>query len=105
MSNMNESKSPEPNKIDRIIHEPARLKIFTCLDPVDNADFIFLLHETGLSKGNLSSHLSKLELAGYVEIEKTFIGKIPRTLISLSKKGRKSFQDYKNAIVQILELK
>lgn len=101
---MSESNNKELKKIDKIIHEPARLKIFTCLDPVDNADFIFLLHETGLSKGNLSSHLSKLEQAGYIEIEKTFAGKIPRTLISLSKKGKQSFKDYKDAIVQILEL-
>ena len=67
-------------KVDRLIHEPARLMIITILSTVESADFLFLERETGLTKGNLSSHLSKLESAGYVEIEKTYRGKIPLTI-------------------------
>jgi DNA-binding transcriptional ArsR family regulator len=75
--------SPEPRgdlhdlaEVDRVVHEPARLLIVTMLYAVESADFLFLLRESGLSKGNLSSHLSRLESAGHVAIEKTFRGKI-----------------------------
>ncbi len=84
--------------IDRIIHEPARLLIIAVLSAVESADFLFLLQATGLTKGNLSSHLSRLEAAGYVVIQKTFEGKIPRTLCSLSGDGRQAFQVYRDQI-------
>ena len=58
--------------LDRLIHEPARLAIMAILYAAEEADFLFLLREAGLTKGNLSAHLSRLEEAGYVEIEKTF---------------------------------
>jgi DNA-binding transcriptional ArsR family regulator len=77
----------EMTEVDRLIHEPARLMLVSLLFAVEQVDFLYLLHETGLTKGNLSSHLTKLEEAGYVEIEKTYRGKVPLTLISLSKKG------------------
>ena len=80
--------------IDRVIHEPARLLILSYLYVVESADFIFLLRQTNLTKGNLSSHLMKLENAGYVNIEKTFVRKIPRTMLSLTKEGRKAFHEY-----------
>ena len=64
--------------VDRVIHEPARLMIVAILYAVDSADFLYLLRETGLTKGNLSAHLSRLEEAGYIEIEKRFRGKIPQ---------------------------
>lgn len=80
---------------DRVIHEPARLIIAAILYSVESADFLYLLRETGLTKGNLSSHLSKLEEAGYVQIEKTFVGKIPRTLCRLTEAGRAAFEDYR----------
>ncbi|MBN1287152.1 MAG: transcriptional regulator [Anaerolineae bacterium] len=88
--------------VDRLVHEPARLAIMTILYTVEAADFLFLKRQTGLTKGNLSSHLSRLEGAGYVAIEKTFEGKIPRTICRLTDAGRKAFEDYrdwlKNAI-------
>jgi DNA-binding transcriptional ArsR family regulator len=84
--------------IDRIIHEPARLLIIAVLSAVESADFLFLLQATGLTKGNLSSHLSRLEAAGYVVIQKTFEGKIPRTLCFLSGDGRQAFQVYRDQI-------
>jgi DNA-binding transcriptional ArsR family regulator len=81
--------------IDRRIHEPARLAIVTILNAVASADFLFLLRETGLTKGNLSAHLTKLEEAGYIAIEKTYKGKIPLTLCRLTKEGRNAFQAYR----------
>jgi len=87
--------------VDRLIHEPARLMIMTILNAVDQADFLYLLNETGLTRGNLSTHLSKLEEAGYVQIEKTFRGKIPRTVCSLSEDGRVAFDKYRKQLRQI----
>ena len=80
--------------IDRTVHSPARLSILTCLAIVTSADFTFLLNQTGLTRGNLSINLSKLEEAGYVGIKKEFVNKMPRTLIRLSAKGRKAVQAY-----------
>jgi DNA-binding MarR family transcriptional regulator len=80
--------------LDRVIHEPARLMIVATLYQVKEADFLYLQGQTDLTKGNLSSHLAKLEEAGYVEIEKTYRGKIPMTVCHLTKKGRTSFKAY-----------
>ena len=89
--------------IDRVVHEPARLLILSYLYVVESADFLFLLRQTNLTKGNLSSHLMKLEKAGYVNIEKKFAGKIPRTLLSLTKEGRKAFHEYSKRMKRIFE--
>lgn len=89
--------------IDRLIHEPARLTIITILYVVESADFLFLRRETGLTKGNLSSHLYKLEDAGYVQIEKTYKGKIPLTLCRLTEKGRLAFENYRIQIKNFVE--
>jgi DNA-binding MarR family transcriptional regulator len=95
---------PHPlSDIDRVIHAPARLMVMTYLYAVDSVDFIFLLQLTGLTWGNLSSHLGKLEEEGYVEIEKTFVKKKSHTMIRLTPKGRTSFQDYKRGLQQVLE--
>ena len=67
------------------------------------ADFLFLERQTGLTRGNLSTHLSKLEAAGYVEINKEFVGKIPRTLLCLTKEGKKSFQKYLKSMKQVID--
>jgi DNA-binding MarR family transcriptional regulator len=80
--------------LDRVIHEPARLMIVTVLYAVNEADFLYLQRECGLTQGNLSSHLAKLEQAGYVLIEKTFKGKYPLTICSLTQKGRGAFEEY-----------
>ncbi len=89
-------------EVDRLIHEPARLLITTILAAVDKADFLYLLRETGLTKGNLSTHLSRLESAGYITIEKTFRGKIPQTLISLTPPGREAFDLYRKQLEKIV---
>lgn len=88
--------------IERLIHEPARLVIMAILYTVESADFLFLLHETGLTKGNLSSHLTKLEQAGYITVEKTFRGKYPYTLYRQTDTGRAAFQAYQHGLRLIL---
>jgi DNA-binding transcriptional ArsR family regulator len=74
--------------LDRLVHEPARLAILTALSACRSADFLYLQRLTGLTKGNLSSHLSKLENAELVSIEKEFVGKIPNTHVQITKSGR-----------------
>lgn len=95
--------NPSLLDVDRIIHEPARLLIMTILSMAEKADFLFLLNETGLTRGNLSTHLSKLEDAGYIEIEKTYRGKIPQTLCSMTTSGLQAFEKYRKQINQFLK--
>jgi DNA-binding transcriptional ArsR family regulator len=85
-------------QIDRVIHEPARLMIVALLAAVAEADFQYLHLATGLTKGNLSVHLSKLEGAGYVEIEKSFRGKYPLTICRLTKVGKEVLDRYRKTI-------
>lgn len=80
--------------LDRTIHEPARLRILMILSGVDVADFSFLLETLGLTKGNLSSHMDKLEKAGYVEVIKSFQGKMPHTDFRLTDEGRNALKAY-----------
>lgn len=87
--------------IDPLIHAPARLMVLTYLYVVDSIDFVFLKRVTGLSWGNLSKHLSKLEEAGYVVLEKTFQNKKPNTMIQLTAQGREAFRDYKDGLQQV----
>ena len=81
--------------IDRLIHEPGRLAIMARLYIVEEADWLFLHHQTGLSFGNLASHLIRLEAAGYVESEKTFIDRKPHTVVRITQQGRKAFEKYR----------
>ena len=89
--------------IDRLIHEPARLMILAILYVVESADFLFLMRQTGLTRGNLSSHIAKLETAGYIDIKKEFVGKIPHTLLRLTGRGREAFETYRHSMMQVLE--
>jgi len=84
--------------LDRLIHEPARLLIMTILATVEAADFVFLARETGLTAGNLGAHLAKLERAGYIEIEKTYRGKVPRTVCRLTEAGLTAYRGYRQAL-------
>jgi DNA-binding HxlR family transcriptional regulator len=88
--------------LDRVIHEPGRLMIVALLFAVDRADFLYLQHETAMNKGTLSSHLSRLEEAGYVEVTKTYRGKVPQTLLRLTEAGRKAFDDYRRKLRKAL---
>jgi DNA-binding MarR family transcriptional regulator len=88
--------------IDPLIHAPARLIVMTYLYVVESLDFVYLKRVTDLSWGNLSTHLSKLEEAGYVRINKSFQGKKPRTMIQLTERGRAAFRNYKDDMQQVL---
>jgi DNA-binding MarR family transcriptional regulator len=99
---------PEPDlhplaDIDQVIHAPARLMILTYLYVVESADYVYLLRLTGLTWGNLATHLSKLEEARYIDIQKEFIGKKPHTAISLTQSGRMAFKNYKKSMQQVLD--
>lgn len=89
-------------ELDRTIHEPARLMILAILYIARSADFVFIQRQTGLVGGNLSSHMSRLEDAGYVQVEKTFVDRTPRTLYHLTETGRAAFQQYRQGLLQIL---
>jgi DNA-binding HxlR family transcriptional regulator len=86
------------SSLDRVIHEPARLMITTILFAVEEADFVYLQRECGLTQGNLSSHLAKLEEAGYLTMTKSFKGKYPLTVCRLTRKGRDAFEAYSAAM-------
>jgi DNA-binding transcriptional ArsR family regulator len=89
--------------VDRLIHEPSRTIILAILAAVESADFLYLQRETGLTKGNLSVHLSKLEEAGYVSIEKTYRGKVPLTLCRVTDEGRQAFDAYRKQLKRFVE--
>jgi DNA-binding MarR family transcriptional regulator len=103
--------SPEPGSqdvqplanIDRLVHEPARLMILALLYVVESGDFTFLMRQTGLTWGNLSSHMSKLEAAGYIEVEKEFKGKKPNTMLHLTDEGRAAFRAYRQSMKLVLD--
>jgi DNA-binding transcriptional ArsR family regulator len=90
--------------LDRLIHEPARLLIVALLSGVEEADFLYLLKQSDMTKGNLSSHIAKLEEAGYVEVEKKFKGKLPLTVLRLTNHGRNAFAFYKSDLERILNI-
>lgn len=91
------------NEIDKLIHEPARLLIMANLYVVERADFTFLMRQTDLTWGNLSSHMSKLEDAGYIEVIKEFREKRPNTMLQLTEKGRLAFQNYRKQMRDVLD--
>lgn len=90
--------------IDPAIHAPARLMILAYLAAVVEADFTFLLNQTGLTRGNLSTHISRLEEAGYIEVKKEFVERIPRTLYKLTGSGRNAIQLYRENMRQVIDL-
>ena len=94
---------PQLNDLDRMVHEPARLMILANLYVVESADFTFLMNQTDLSWGNLSSHLSKLEEVGYVQIRKEFVDKKPHTMASLTGEGRDALQRYRQQMQQFMQ--
>jgi DNA-binding MarR family transcriptional regulator len=91
-----------PPEIDKTIHEPARLLIMAHLYIVEEADFTYLMRQTDLTWGNLSSHMSKLEDAGYINVEKTFKAKRPNTMLRLTEAGRTAFKEYRQQILGVL---
>jgi DNA-binding transcriptional ArsR family regulator len=89
--------------IDRLVHEPARLAIMAVLSACTTADFAYLLNATGLGKGNLSSHLTRLKEAGYISITKGFKGNYPNTSCALTAKGQEAFNAYRKRYLALVE--
>lgn len=101
---MEDQKNLEPiANLDRIVHSPPRLMILAYLAAVENADFIFLMNQVNLTRGNLSSHLNTLEEAGYVSINKEFVDRVPRTIIQLTPAGRKAVTDYRDQMRTVID--
>jgi DNA-binding MarR family transcriptional regulator len=90
-------------ELDRLVHEPARLAVMALLYVVESADFTFLMNQTGLTWGNLSAHMSKLEQAGYLEVEKSFKGRRPNTTLKLTPQGRAAFHAYARKMKQVFQ--
>jgi len=90
--------------LDLIVHAPVRLAILTILVSLKSADFTYLKEITKTTDGNLGTHLQKLEDAGYVKIQKSFVGKKPKTTLSVTKLGRKAYEKYVNDIGAYLNL-
>jgi DNA-binding MarR family transcriptional regulator len=85
------------DELDPVIHASARLRItaaLAALDAGDRISFPRLQELLAMTAGNLSTHLRKLEDAGYVDVDKTFQGRSPATYLSLSAAGRRAFEDY-----------
>jgi DNA-binding MarR family transcriptional regulator len=95
---------PEIMNIDRLVHSPARLSILAYLSVVEEGDAVYLLNQTGLTWGNLSANVTRLQEAGYIEVVKEFRGKKPHTLLRLTDKGRKAFQGYQNKMKGLLNI-
>ncbi len=89
--------------LDKTLHEPVRLSLVACLYVVEEADFVFLQSQTGITGGNLSSHLKRLAEEGYVEIRKEFEGSRPRTTLSLTGEGRERFEAYIQTLDRMLK--
>ena len=104
---MSSDKQPKPDQgtqeIDKLIHEPARLLIMAHLYIVESADFTYLMRQTNLTWGNLSSHMSKLEEADYIQVIKEFKGRRPNTMLKLTRHGRSAFKDYRRQMLGVLE--
>ena len=97
------SNTPLTQDLDRLLHEPARLLALVQLAAVNKADFTWLLHQTGLTRGNLSVQMSKLAEAGVVKIEKRFRNNRPQTIYELTKEGRQALRQYKESMQSILD--
>jgi DNA-binding MarR family transcriptional regulator len=89
-------------EIDRLIHEPARMIIMAILYVVDEADFVYLAQQTGLTPGNINSHMSRLLAGGYVTVEKTFVANRPRTAYRMTEEGRVAIRRYRQQVGNVL---
>ena len=102
MPDKNEFKPNVDIEIERLVHEPARLKILAYLSVVESADFVFLISRTGLTMGNLSAHMKKLEEAEYIKIDKTIKDNRPHTTLSMTDAGRDAFNQYRTNMLDLL---
>ena len=90
--------------LNPLIHESARLVLVSSLYVVEEADFVYLTNRTGFSSGKISSHMAKLEAAGYVDVAKAFVGKRPRTTYKLTTAGRDAFEQYRASMEGLLNV-
>ena len=100
---MTKTESERILELDPLVHAPVRLAVLSILAEAEGADFVFLREATGTTDGNLSSHLAKLESAGYVVIRKSFVEKRPHTTCSITRKGRRAFVGYLEQLARIVE--
>jgi DNA-binding MarR family transcriptional regulator len=100
---MHDIRRPPAPHVDAFLHELVRLRLLAFLSAIKRADFVYLLRQTGLSRGNLSVQMTKLAEAGLVEIEKSFVGNRPRTVYALTPKGREALRAYKAEMSALLE--
>ena len=100
---MNEKSDLREVELDGLIHQPARLKILTLLYGLEEGDVIFLKRKTGLTWGNISSHISKLEEAKMIMVKKEIVNKKTRTTVKMTGYGRKAFDEYKNELKKVIE--
>ncbi len=96
------SGDPVVPEIDTLVHEPARLRLLTYLALLERADFVYLLGQSGLSKGNLSVQMGKLSAAGLVQVDKEFVDNRPRTTYTLTSAGRTRLARYRQTLDSIL---
>jgi len=103
MSEEETQKDLDLSKIDKIIHEPVRLSVLAHLYVLDSADALFLKNQIGLTWGNFSTHLKRLEDAEYIEVQKEFVDRKPVTSYRLSQLGREAFKQYRERMSEFLE--
>jgi DNA-binding MarR family transcriptional regulator len=96
-------RAPPVPRVDSFLHELVRLRLLVLLSALKRADFVYLLRQSGLSRGNLSVQMAKLAQAGFVDIEKSFVGNRPRTVYSLTRQGRAALRAYKADMTALLE--
>jgi DNA-binding MarR family transcriptional regulator len=101
MATENDNPSNRYPDVDRLIHAPSRYNIMALLYVVERAEYLFVLHHTKMTSGNLTAHLTKLEKAGYLRIQKKFVRKKPKTFLSLTPRGRKSFERYRQQMKRL----
>lgn len=85
-------------ELNPLLHSELRLAVMSILIGVESADFVFLRKQTGATAGNLSVQIDKLQRAGYIEVEKTYRGKMPCTICRMTDVGRKAFAEYVDAL-------
>lgn len=91
-------------EIDRMVHEPARIWLMATLMVLDEADFTYLQTQTGMTRGNLGSHMAKLQTAGYVTVEKTYRDQTPRTVFSLTSNGRSAITQWRDQMAGVVAM-
>lgn len=92
-------------ELNPLLHSQLRLAVMSILMNVEEADFVYLREKTDSTSGNLSVQLDKLSSAGYIAVEKGFVGKKTRTVCKITEQGRKAFEEYVDALKQYINLK